>query len=276
MGSSEKDWVLLYFDQNAQFFARNSASLSPYRLELGENPDFRELTQGLAPTQTEVLTDGLSYFVLPKSVLTESQFQEPESLDLEALQSHFFSDAAVAAALELTPEALESVDKGSLTYGTTGANSLFQALERVCAGPQDKFLDIGSGCGLPVILASHVVGHAKGVELVRSMVDFAKESAETFGRKNTEFLVKNIRDLDISDIDIDIVYVAATTLTESLRTAIGEKLSQLRPGAVVISLTYTFDTDHLVLVDTLKSPFSWWQTSEAAEHRFLIHLRKAS
>ena len=265
---------MLYFDQDANFYARDSSLMSTFQVELGQTPDFSDITSKLPADRTEVLTDGLAYFVVPKDILNSVEFVKPKDLDLETLQAHFFSEAAVAAAMEVTPEALKSVDKGSLTYGTTGAESLYKALEHVAAGSQDRFLDIGCGCGLPVILASHLVKHAKGVDIVASMIDFARKSATSLGRTNTEFLMENIRDLDISDIDI--VYVAATTLTEDLRKAIGEKLSQLRPGAVVVSLTYTFNVDHLVLVDSFNSPFSWWQSSDPADHRFLVHLRKAS
>jgi len=272
-GSRREDFQnVIYFDRDASFFALDSSSLEEYRLETNSPQPLDAQTRLLPGGRTKVVTDGDSYYVLSPQFLTPKPFVKPTDLDLERLQSHFFSAQAVEAALGVPAEAMESKDRGSLVYGTTGAASIYEALSRIAAGPKDRFLDIGCGCGLPVLVASHLVGRATGLDIVPSMIDFAKRSAADFGRSNAHFLAANIRDVDVRDVDI--VYVAATTLSQELRGVIATKLEQLRPGAVVISLTYSFPSEHLVLVDSFKSPFAWWSTSAPTEHSFLIHVRR--
>ena len=260
---------LIYFDSNAQFYALDSALAAGFGVSV-QNGDV--IWDSIPQGDCRAVTDGLNFYAFPHS-LTEPEEPDYPALDQKALQDYFFSPRAAAAALGVEASKVDPTDRASLTYGTTGAASLYAALRRVRAGSADTFLDIGSGCGLPVILASHLVKRAVGVEIVGSMVKFAREAAREWQRINTEFLVANIREVDVSEYDI--VYVAATTLTDELRHTIGEKLRQLRPGAVVLSLTYAFAHDHLVLTDTFKSAFSWWHSSSVTEHHFYVHLRRA-
>jgi SAM-dependent methyltransferase len=265
---------VIYFDRDNTFYALESGRLEDYRVRFESASDFSSMVANLAADRDKVITDGQSYFVVPRALLIPQEYPQPAGLDLQMLQDHFFSEEAVDAAMDVAPEALNSEDRGSLIYGTTGAKSIYQALVHVAAGSRDRFLDIGCGCGLPVMVASHFVSHATGVDIVSSMIEFGTKAAAKLGRTNTNFVTANIRDMDIQDIDI--VYVAATTLTDELRKVIAEKLEQLRPGAIVISLTYPLACDHLVLIDSFKSPFAWWSNSAASEHKFLIHLRQAA
>lgn len=262
---------MIFFDQDLHFHALDSHLIREFEVDLGKG--FQQAVADVDSARTEVVTDGNGYYVLSESELN-SPGQTIDEKELELLQQYFFSEEAMEVALEVDPSALESQDKGSLIYGTTGAKSIYEALRRVAAGKADTFLDIGCGCGLPVLIASHLVGTARGIELVPSMVEFAARAAKKFECHNTEFVAANIRDAEIGDVDI--VYVAATTLTEELRRVIGDKLEQLRPGAIVITLTYSFQSEHLVLVDKFKSPFAWWRSSEPSEHDFMIHIRRAS
>lgn len=254
---------MLYFDEQAELFALNSQELGKYELD--------EASLGIP--DGKLLTDGTSYFLVPPEVWKSPNHHSLQAKDIESLQDYFFSDEAVAAALEVTDVVLKSVDKGSLTYGTTGAQAIHDALVRIAAGPKDKFLDIGCGCGLPVHVAAGLVKLARGVEIVPPMVDFARRSSVELGFSNTEFEAANIRDLDIDDVDI--VYLAGTTMTLELRTIISQKLEQLRPGALVISLTYAARSEHLVLVDKFRLPFSWWNSKAISEHEFLVSMRRA-
>lgn len=260
---------MIYFDSNAQFYTLDSSLAARYGVSV-QNGEV--VWSSIPEGDRRAVTDGLNFFAFPRS-LPEPEEPASPALDLKALQDYFFSPRAAAAALGVEVSKVDPTDRASLTYGTTGAASLYTALQRVRAGNADTFLDIGSGCGLPVILASHLVRRAVGVEIVESMVDFARQAAREWRRTNAEFLAANIREVNVSEFDI--VYVAATTLTDELRHTIGEKLRQLRPGAVVVSLTYAFAHDHLVLTDTFKSAFSWWHTSSVTEHHFFVHLRRA-
>lgn len=254
---------MLYFDEQANIFALDSKQMSGFEFN-GENEEQKT---------GKLLTDGSTYFLVPEEVLSTTVSPQLDKTHLQDLQNHFFSEEAMAAALEVTEEALKSIDKGSLTYGTTGAQALHDALVRVAAGSQDHFLDIGCGCGLPVHVAAGLVKSARGVEIVPTMVDFARRSSQKLGLTNTQFEAGNIRELEVQDVDI--VYVAGTTMTQELRDVISDKLEQLRPGALVVSLTYAFRTEHLALVDKFRLPFSWWNSTAVSEHEFLVSMRRA-
>ncbi|MCA9780518.1 MAG: methyltransferase domain-containing protein, partial [Candidatus Eremiobacteraeota bacterium] len=157
-------------------------------------------------------------------------------------------------------------------HGTTGARAFTEALHRVAAGPGDSFLDIGSGCGLPVLVASRILGRAHGIDVVPSVVRFAQQAAQELQSQAT-FGLADVKDENVGSYDI--IYIAATTFSQKLRETIRNKLSELRAGAVVISLTYSFSCPHLVLVDSFESPFAWWKSSTPSPHQFYIHLRRA-
>ena len=223
------------------------------------------------PLPGRLITDGLNFFTVPESRLR----RDPKDLfgNLQELQNYFFSDEAVEAALSVAPELLHRDDSGSLIHGTTGARALSEALNRIALGPGDSFLDIGCGCGLPVLVASRVSDKAHGVDVVPSVIRFARTAAAALGG-NATFEEADIQSVPMGDYDV--VYIAATTFSEPLRKIVREKLRELRPGAVVITLTYSFSCPHLVLVDSFESPFAWWKTSMPSPHQFYIHLRRAA
>lgn len=262
------DSLLIYFDSQNRFYPLDSSVLVPYRADPEHPSPPPDLER-----PAKVLTDGSHYFVIPERIVQSAPWQPPAEFDLEKLRRYFFTEDAKVAALNLSEEAMRSVDRGSLTYGTTGAESFFHALERIKMGAEDRFLDIGCGCGLPVLMSSYFAKEARGVDIVESVVEFAGRAAKEFGRKNVSVTLKNIRELNVADVDV--AYVAATAMTEELREAIGAKLEELRPGAIVISLTFSFACNHLVLVDSFRSSFSWWDSTTTVNHQFLIHLRKA-
>ncbi|MFA7481747.1 MAG: class I SAM-dependent methyltransferase [Vulcanimicrobiota bacterium] len=250
---------MLYFDKKARLYPLDSQALHPYNVE-----------RWSPVTKSRMITNGRQYFAVPKSELNPPP---PTAIaDLEELQSYFFSEQAVEAALAVAPELLGRDDSGSLIHGTTGARAFTEALGRVAAGPGDSFLDIGCGCGLPVLVASRVLGRAHGVDVVPSVIRFAREAASRFHSQAT-FAEADIKEVRMETYDI--VYIAATTFSDELRASIQEKLAELRAGAIAISLTYSFSCPHLVLVDSFESPFAWWKTSAPSPHRFYIHMRRA-
>lgn len=251
---------MIYFDNQTRLYQLDSQTVDPYRVDRLPCP----------PPDSRVITDGSNYYFVPAELRRPDP---PEVEDLEDLQEHFFSDQAVEAALSVAPELLKRDDSGSLIHGTTGARAFTAALHRVAAGPGDSFLDIGSGCGLPVLVASRILGRAHGVDVVPSVVKFAQKAARELNSQAT-FALADIKEEEVGSYDI--VYIAATTFSQELRKTIRDKLAQLRAGAVVISLTYSFSCPHLVLVDSFESPFAWWKTSTPSPHHFYIHLRRAA
>lgn len=252
---------ILYFDGQTRLYQLDSRAVDAFRVD----------RLSCRPENSRIITDGLHYFAVPESELFK---ERPDPFgNLEELQDYFFSDRAVEAALSVAPELLKRDDSGSLIHGTTGARALSEALKRVALGPRDSFLDIGCGCGLPGLVVSRVTSRAHGVDVVPSVIEFARNAARELGGGAT-FEVADVKDLLVESYDV--VYIAATTFSKALRSTIAEKLEGLRAGAVVISLTYSFSCSHLVLVDKFESPFAWWRASTSSPHQFYIHMRRAA
>ncbi|MEM1588589.1 MAG: arsenite methyltransferase [Candidatus Bathyarchaeia archaeon] len=69
-------------------------------------------------------------------------------------------------------------------------------------------LDLGSGAGIDVFLASKKVGSkglAIGVDMTREMVKKARKIAKKYGYKNVEFKLGEIENLPIEDNSVDVV-----------------------------------------------------------------------
>lgn len=265
---------MIYFDLESSLFTLEAQAIEPFRLAAEEEFELRKALQTFGRERWRALTDGSHFYVVPEAFLQQTLPNTSSAAPaLEHLQDYFSTEKAVRAALGADHQSLESEDKDSLIYGNTGAQAMFLALKRIAACSTDLFLDIGCGCGLPVLVASHLVKQAHGVDLVPQVIEFARQAALELDRRNVSFDLANVRDFDVQPYDI--VYLAATTLSETLRKVIAERLSKLRPGAIVISLTHSLPCPHLVLVDRFECPFAWWKSSTATTHQFHIYLRRA-
>ncbi len=113
--------------------------------------------------------------------------------------------------------------------------------------PGETVLDLGSGAGLDVLIASPLVGDTGkviGVDITPTMVAKATENADTVGISNVTFLEGDIEDLPIEDGSVDVVISNCTlNLVPDKKKAISEIARVLRPrGRMVIS-------DVMTLVD---------------------------
>lgn len=74
--------------------------------------------------------------------------------------------------------------------------------------PGDTVLDLGSGAGVDVFRASHIVGSGGrviGVDMTEDMIALARTNATKGGFTNTEFRLGEIEDLPVDDLSIDVV-----------------------------------------------------------------------
>ncbi len=69
-------------------------------------------------------------------------------------------------------------------------------------------VDLGSGGGLDVFLASKLVGaegRAIGIDMTPAMIERAQANAESGGYRNVEFHLANIDQLPLADASVDCV-----------------------------------------------------------------------
>jgi SAM-dependent methyltransferase len=96
-------------------------------------------------------------------------------------------------------DARERLD-GRTGYAHSGPDAVLAALSLLDVGPGDVFYDLGSGLGLPCLVAA-LGGHAtyRGIEFHARYVDRARDNARQLGLTHVEFLIGDVVASDWSD-----------------------------------------------------------------------------
>jgi SAM-dependent methyltransferase len=108
--------------------------------------------------------------------------------------------------------------------------------------PGETILDLGSGAGIDVFLASRdtgPTGHVIGVDMTPSMVSRARANAAKGGFQNVEFRLGEIENLPVADGAVDVIISnCVINLSPDKPRVFAEALRALRPGgrAVVSDL----------------------------------------
>ena len=99
--------------------------------------------------------------------------------------------------------------------------------------PGEKVLDLGSGGGIDVLIASGYVGETGmvyGLDMTEEMLKLAIENKEKSGIKNVEFIKGYIEDIPLDNETIDVITSnCVINLSESKEDAIKEAYRVLKP-----------------------------------------------
>lgn len=100
--------------------------------------------------------------------------------------------------------------------------------------PGDVVLDLGSGAGVDVFLASQVVGETGwviGVDMTPEMIARARQNAERGGYTNVEFRQGEIEHLPVDDSSVDVILSnCVINLSPEKRQVFAEMYRVLKPG----------------------------------------------
>ena len=136
---------------------------------------------------------------------------------------------AVAEAFGYTAQELTSIPAEAnmgLSCGNPTATAHLRAGEVV--------VDLGSGGGLDVFLASKMVGpqgRAIGIDMTASMIERARESAQKAGYKNVEFFESTIDRIPLPDASVDcIISNCVINLAPDKPAVFREVARVLKPG----------------------------------------------
>jgi SAM-dependent methyltransferase len=109
-----------------------------------------------------------------------------------------------AASIGYTAEELGDLPEHTLSASAGCGNPT--ALAALKEG--EVVLDLGSGGGIDVFLASKKVGpsgRAIGVDMTQEMIDLARKSAAKMGVENVEFRLGEIEDLPVDNESVDVI-----------------------------------------------------------------------
>jgi SAM-dependent methyltransferase len=145
------------------------------------------------------------------------------------LSSNTVGVHAVAEAFGYSPEELTSIP-AEANMGLSCGNPTAVASIR----PGEVVVDLGSGGGLDVFLASKLVGpegKAIGVDMTPEMIERARKNAEKGGYTNVEFYLGTIDHLPLADASVDcVISNCVINLTPDKPAVFREIARVLKPG----------------------------------------------
>ncbi|MBI3926153.1 MAG: methyltransferase domain-containing protein [Armatimonadetes bacterium] len=159
----------------------------------------------------------------------------------------------------------------AFSYGETPPPLIFRLLREVEASSQDVFLDLGSGCGGPTLLAAHQVARAVGVDLVPAAVEFARSCASELGLGRAEFREEDLLETDLGEATI--LYCSATAVSRWLRQKLEDRWLECRPGARIITAGYAVETPGVEVLAHRSYPLSWTGYGPGQRIDFFLHRR---
>lgn len=139
------------------------------------------------------------------------------------------SEADVAAGIGYSKEEIEAAGADANLGLGCGA-----PVKHLDLKTGEAVLDLGSGAGIDVFLASDQVGptgRAIGVDMTHAMIERARANAQARGLTNVEFREGRLEDLPLADASVDAVTSnCVINLVPDKRRVFGEIARVLRPG----------------------------------------------
>lgn len=148
---------------------------------------------------------------------------------------------------------MRSTAKGFWSHALS--DEVFAALKRV-AKPHHRFLDIGSGDGRVVLLASLLCSKAEGVECDQELHDHAVAMQRKLGINNASFHLKDFYKHDLSAYDLLFINPDAP-----FHRGVEDKLLAEMKGSLLVHGPH-FEPRYLRQVDRLEvngTPFTVWE-----------------
>lgn len=183
---------------------------------------------------------------------------------------------------------------GSLTYGEVEYESLSVIFDRIRefgglggeGGEELEFVDLGSGCGRPLIAAALLYpsfARLVGVEILRGLYEMSLEVKREWderaqsrgdeGASSITFIHGSILELDTYDwTKADIILANSTCFTIPFFDQIEKKAENCRAGTIFISLTHCLGygdgaSTSWELLDSMRLKMSWGHAEVSISRR---------
>ncbi|WP_406693847.1 arsenite methyltransferase [Singulisphaera sp. Ch08] len=161
--------------------------------------------------------------------LTQAVKSKYGSVALSGLSSEQDGVRAVAEAFGYAPEELASIPAEANMGLSCGNPTAFAGLRE-----GERVVDLGSGGGLDVLLASRKVGptgRAIGIDMTEEMIALARKNAASSGLTNVEFHLATIDRLPLADGSVDCVISNCVINLATDKDAVFKEIARiLKPG----------------------------------------------
>ena len=145
---------------------------------------------------------------------------------------------------------------GDFRFGETPWFTGHAILVQAEVGPHDRLVDLGSGRGKLVFMASLACHcEAVGVELLPSYVRISRYIAARTGCRNVTFIHKDLLEVDLSQATV--VFVCATAFSEETRESLLLLIERLNAGTRWICVSWAPPSPRLELLWQKEYLFSW-------------------
>ena len=165
------------------------------------------------------------------------------------------------------------IARSSAVYGEITPAAAEKLIEYINFKPKDVFYDLGSGVGKLIIQAALLGGPKKlvGIELSSSRHKMAQtvlkqaQEEKLLKAKNVEFICGDIlkRSLD----EATVIYTCSTAFPGPFFNKVVNRIAQLKPGTLFISLDEAKPNKRLEAVDVLRLDMTWKRRSPVYVYR---------
>lgn len=175
-------------------------------------------------------------------------------VDIDLFKAYAFKDQFAIAIEE--GQLLFPDSKEELTYGEAIWKSIDKVFKYIDPEPKQKFYDLGCGIGRICFLANIRYDlDVTGIELLPTFVDNAQRISYNNNLIDIKFIEEDWLNYNFNDADI--IYIAATCLEDDTLILLKDKLSLLKKGTFIVTVTHPINADYIKILKKMYLPFSW-------------------
>lgn len=149
---------------------------------------------------------------------------------------------------------LRGDDPQELAYGESPPLTVLRVLDRLALPPGCRFVDLGSGRGIPCFVAHARGMQAKGLEFFKPYVERCQRIASHYGWE-IEFVQGSFLRLPLPEAEL--YWISSSAFPETLRGELQSVLQQAPPGSWIVTQDWVLEGPEFSLELAQQLPVSW-------------------